>query len=78
MACQNATQEKQMNEETLYRPLLHFTPKAHWMNDPNGMFYLNGKYHLYFQYYQTRCIYLASFLVSLQGLGFKSPEEISC
>ncbi|WP_452223904.1 glycoside hydrolase family 32 protein [Lacinutrix chionoecetis] len=38
-------------EETLYRPNFHFTPKANWMNDPNGMFYLNGKYHLYFQYY---------------------------
>lgn len=38
-------------EENLYRPNFHFTPKANWMNDPNGMFYLNGKYHLYFQYY---------------------------
>ena len=38
-------------EEVLYRPNFHFTPKANWMNDPNGMFYLNGKYHLYFQYY---------------------------
>lgn len=38
-------------EETLYRPNFHFSPKANWMNDPNGMFYLNGKYHLYFQYY---------------------------
>ena len=38
-------------EEALYRPNFHFTPKANWMNDPNGMFYLNGKYHLYFQYY---------------------------
>ncbi|SDH17654.1 fructan beta-fructosidase [Pedobacter terrae] len=33
-----------------YRPEYHFTPKAHWMNDPNGMVYLNGKYHLFFQY----------------------------
>ena len=38
-------------EEELYRPNYHFTPKANWMNDPNGMFYLNGAYHLYFQYY---------------------------
>ena len=38
-------------EEAMYRPNFHFTPKANWMNDPNGMFYLNGKYHLYFQYY---------------------------
>ncbi|ULC59065.1 glycoside hydrolase family 32 protein [Flaviramulus sp. BrNp1-15] len=43
--------EESQKEETLYRPNFHFTPKANWMNDPNGMFYLNGKYHLYFQYY---------------------------
>ena len=39
------------SEEKLYRPNFHFTPEKNWMNDPNGMFYLNGKYHLYFQYY---------------------------
>ncbi|TYP77319.1 glycoside hydrolase family 32 protein [Aquimarina intermedia] len=39
------------SEEELYRPNFHFTPKANWMNDPNGMFYYNGYYHLYFQYH---------------------------
>ncbi|RYY56166.1 MAG: glycoside hydrolase family 32 protein [Chitinophagaceae bacterium] len=34
-----------------YRPQFHFSPKAHWMNDPNGMFYLDGTWNLYFQYY---------------------------
>ena len=34
-----------------YRPQIHFSPKAHWMNDPNGMVYYNGVYHLFFQYY---------------------------
>jgi fructan beta-fructosidase len=33
-----------------YRPQYHFSPRAHWMNDPNGMVFLNGKYHLFFQY----------------------------
>ncbi len=41
----------QMSEATKYRPDFHFTPKKSWMNDPNGMFYFNGVYHLYFQYY---------------------------
>ncbi|MGB1448622.1 MAG: glycoside hydrolase family 32 protein [Flavobacteriaceae bacterium] len=40
-----------MSEEQLYRPDFHFTPKKSWMNDPNGMFYFNDTYHLYFQYY---------------------------
>ena len=43
--------DKIYSEEELYRPNFHFTPKKGWMNDPNGMFYLNGYYHLYFQYY---------------------------
>lgn len=33
-----------------HRPQFHFTPKKAWMNDPNGMVYLNGKYHLFFQH----------------------------
>ncbi|MBM1105676.1 glycoside hydrolase family 32 protein [Aurantibacter crassamenti] len=37
--------------EKLYRPNFHFTPKKGWMNDPNGMFYYNGYYHLYYQHY---------------------------
>ncbi|MDO6519538.1 glycoside hydrolase family 32 protein [Zobellia uliginosa] len=38
-------------EEQMYRPNFHFSPKKGWMNDPNGMFYYNGYYHLYFQHY---------------------------
>jgi fructan beta-fructosidase len=35
----------------MYRPQVHFSPKAHWMNDPNGMVYYKGTYHLFFQHY---------------------------
>ena len=33
-----------------FRPAYHHTPAYGWMNDPNGMFYKDGVYHLYFQY----------------------------
>lgn len=32
------------------RPKYHFTPKSNWMNDPNGLCYHNGLFHLYYQY----------------------------
>jgi sucrose-6-phosphate hydrolase SacC (GH32 family) len=34
----------------LYRPQYHFTPAKNWMNDPNGLLYHNGVYHIYYQY----------------------------
>ena len=33
-----------------YRPVYHHTPLYGWMNDPNGLVYKDGEYHLYFQY----------------------------
>ena len=33
-----------------YRPVYHHTPRYGWMNDPNGMFYKDGVWHLYYQW----------------------------
>lgn len=35
------------------RPNYHYTPAQHWMNDPNGLIYRNGVYHLFYQYNPT-------------------------
>ena len=34
-----------------YRPQFHFSPEEKWMNDPNGLVYQKGVYHLFYQYY---------------------------
>jgi sucrose-6-phosphate hydrolase SacC (GH32 family) len=33
-----------------YRPQFHFTPAKNWTNDPNGLVYYKGVYHLFFQH----------------------------
>ncbi|MBD5250139.1 MAG: DUF4980 domain-containing protein [Barnesiella sp.] len=38
------------DRELQYRPLFHHTPQYGWMNDPNGMFYKDGVWHLYYQW----------------------------
>ncbi len=38
------------DRESRFRPAFHHTPLYGWMNDPNGMFYKDGKWHLYYQY----------------------------
>lgn len=40
-----------------YRPQIHFSPQAHWMNDPNGLVYFQHQYHLFYQYYPESTVW---------------------
>ncbi len=58
-SCKNKEQKQTTTTDTImtayynepYRPQFHFTPEEKWMNDPNGMVYYKGIYHLFYQYY---------------------------
>lgn len=41
----------------MHRPQIHFSPKEKWMNDPNGMVYYKGVYHLFYQYYPNASVW---------------------
>jgi fructan beta-fructosidase len=46
---ENPSEESQLFDER-HRPQYHFTPRQNWMNDPNGLVYYDGQYHLFFQH----------------------------
>lgn len=54
-ACNENTSVNYYTEK--HRPQFHFSPEANWMNDPNGMVYYEGEYHLFYQYYPDSTVW---------------------
>jgi sucrose-6-phosphate hydrolase SacC (GH32 family) len=48
--CASATGQQGDGYDQPYRPQLHFSPREHWTNDPNGLVFFHGEYHLFYQY----------------------------
>jgi len=42
--------EAQRTYHELYRPRIHYSPRQKWINDPNGMVFYNGVYHMFYQF----------------------------
>lgn len=59
-ACQSPERPSEKNPGAFrepHRPQFHFSPREKWMNDPNGMVFYDGEYHLFYQYYPDSTVW---------------------
>lgn len=57
LCCSNQLSGQSGHYQERYRPQFHFSPPAKWMNDPNGMVYYKGEYHLFYQHYPDSTVW---------------------
>lgn len=55
--CSTVKKATQTSYLEKHRPQFHFSPEAKWMNDPNGMVYHNGVYHMFYQHYPDSTVW---------------------
>jgi fructan beta-fructosidase len=57
LACQQKKDSITTYYKEQHRPQFHFTPEKGWMNDPNGLVYYDGEYHLFYQHYPDSTVW---------------------
>ncbi|MEZ4595112.1 MAG: glycoside hydrolase family 32 protein, partial [Chloroflexota bacterium] len=84
-ACAPIANLEQPMEFEPFRPAYHFTPPTAWLNDPNGMVYYDGEYHLFYQYHPDSTVWgpmhwghaVSTDLVNWQHLPIAlAPDEL--
>lgn len=54
---QDKTQKISTKQLEHYRSLFHFSPEKNWINDPNGLVFYEGEYHLFYQYHPDSTVW---------------------